>query len=255
MRHILSSGLVAGLAAGLLCALLQFVLVQPDIVLSEQYESGELVHFQGVVAGGSGHSHDHAAADAGQGDAAPAEATAEAGHDHHQDAGEEMSPAKRHGLTVLFAVMTYAGYGLLLAGAMAMAGQFGRSLSRAEAILWGLAGFMAFQMLPALGMAPELPGTPNADLNARQVWWAGTAIATVAGLGLLAYGTGWLYRLLGAALLALPHVIGAPELDAFGGVAPPELASRFAARSLGVGLITWAALGLAVHSLWHSERA
>lgn len=251
MRHILSSGLVAGLAAGLLCALLQFVFVQPDIVLSEQYESGALVHFGGVSAG---HDHDHAATDAGQGDAAP-DATAEAGHDHDHAEGEEMSPAQRHGLTVLFAVLTYAGYGLLLAGAMAMAGQFGRALSRPEAILWGLAGFMAFQMMPALGMAPELPGTPNADLNARQVWWAGTAIATVAGLGLLAYGTGWLYRLLGAALLALPHVIGAPELDAFGGVAPPELASRFAARSLGIGLITWAALGLAVHSLWHSERA
>ena len=50
MKHMLSSALVAGFAAGLLCALLQFLLVQPKIVLAERYEAGELVHFQGLAS-------------------------------------------------------------------------------------------------------------------------------------------------------------------------------------------------------------
>ena len=61
MKHMLSSALVAGFAAGLLCALLQFLLVQPKILLAEGYESGELVHFQGIAS-----AEERAAALAGQ---------------------------------------------------------------------------------------------------------------------------------------------------------------------------------------------
>lgn len=249
MKHILSSGLVAGLAVGLLCALLQYLLLEPQILLAERYESGELVHFEGVAGGGStGQSQDHATAEAGPGDAASTTAG------HGDASGAEPSATRRNGLTVLFAVLTYAGYGLLMAGGMALASQFGVRIGGAEAILWGLAGFLAFQMMPALGLEPELPGTPSADLTARQIWWAGTAIATVAGLALLAYGEGWLYRVLGVGLLALPHVVGAPGTEGFAGVAPPELASSFAARSLGIGLLTWTTLGLAVHGLSQGAR-
>jgi cobalt transporter subunit CbtA len=252
MKHILSSGLVAGLAAGLLCALLQYLLVEPKILLAEGYESGELVHFQGVAGGSAaGHSHDAATAEAGQG---AQTATAEPGHNHAVP-GEAMSPGKRHALTVLFAVLTYAGYGLVLAGGMMAAETRGLKIGKPEAILWGLAGFLAFQLMPALGLQPDLPGTPASDLTARQVWWAATAIATIVGLGLLTFGTGLTFKLVGVAIAALPHLVGAPELDSFGGVAPPELAAAFAARTLGVGLLTWLALGLAVESLWHSERA
>lgn len=253
MKHILSSGLVAGLAAGLLCALLQYLLVEPRILLAERYESGELVHFQGVVDGASGHDHsaDGATVEAPANTAAAA--PAEGVHDHHHGGGAATGEGQRHALTVLFAVLTYAGYGLILAGGMAFAAQQGLQLDAAEAMLWGLAGFMAFQLLPALGLPPELPGTPGADLSARQVWWSATAVSGLLGLGLLAYGRGWLMRAIGLAILAVPHVMGAPQAEGFGGIVPPELAAGFAARTLGVGLVTWVALALAVHTLWRGE--
>lgn len=243
MRHLLSSALFAGFAAGLLCALLQYLFVEPDILLAERYESGELVHFQGIAAHDA---HDMTSMDSA---AAPAE------HEHEHGAGEEASPAQRQALTVLFAVLTYCGYGLLLAAGVQIAQAVGLTIGRAEALLWGLAGFMASQLMPALGLAPELPGTPAADLGDRQVWWAATAVATIIGLWFIAYGTALWQRVAGIAVLAAPHVWGAPKAEGFGGIVPPELASAFAAHSLGVGMVTWMALGVMVVALWQSDPA
>jgi len=241
MKHMLSSALFAGFVAGLLCALLQYLLVEPDILLAERYESGELVHFQGLGE----HHHDATSTEA------PAEATE---HTHHHEASEA-SPAQRHALTVLFAVLTYCGYGLVLLGGIQLAEQSGITIGRAQALLWGLAGFMAFQMMPALGLAPELPGTPAADLTDRQIWWAATAIATIIGLWFMAYGTAVWQRIAGAGVLAAPHIWGAPEAPDFGGIVPPELSAAFAAHSLGVGMVTWMALGALVVFFWHSDPA
>lgn len=252
MKHMLSSALFAGFAAGLLCALLQFLLVEPKILLAERYESGELVHFQGAAAEAS---HDHAM----PGMEMPAtDATAEpADHDHGHahGAGEETSPTQRHLLTVLFTVLTYCGYGLLLIAGIQIAEGLGLTIGPVQGLLWGLAGFLAFQLMPALGLEPELPGTPAADLDARQIWWAATAVCTIIGLWFMAYGAAVWQKALGLVVLVAPHVWGAPELEGFGGVVPPELASSFAARSLAVGLVTWAVLGSLTVKFWHQEPA
>lgn len=236
MKHMLSSALFAGFAAGLLCALLQYLLVEPKILLAERYESRELVHFQGLAT---------------ETPSAPG-MSVPAGHDRDHAAAEP-SASTRHGLTVFFAALIYCGYGLVMMAAIQLAEQFGVKFGLAQGILWGLAGFACFQLMPALGLEPELPGTPAADLTARQMWWGGTAICTAFGLWFLAYGSALWQRVIGVAVLALPHIWGAPELAAFGGVVPPELASSFAARSLGVGMITWMTLGGLLVTLWHSE--
>ena len=64
----------------------------------------------------------------------------------------------------------------------------------------------------------------------------------MAGLGVLAYGSGSL-RLTGVVILSIPHIIGAPHLAEFTGILPPELSAQHAARSLGVGLVAWLILG------------
>lgn len=239
MKHVLSSGLIAGLAAGLLCALLQFFLVQPQILVAEKYESGELVHFaakpaadHGTAEGATGHGQH------GHGDNA-----------HATSDGEGVFGVNRQVWTVLFMVLTYSGYGLLVAGGMTAARMAGFRIGAAESVLWGLAGYLAFQGLPAIGLPPELPGTPSADLGDRQVWWFMTAAGAVAGLGLLGYGKGWLMKAAGVVLLVLPQIYGAPDLGEFLGDAPPELAASFATNTLGVGLFAWLALGYCVGRL------
>ena len=66
---------------------------------------------------------------------------------------------------------------------------------------WGLAGFAAFTLAPNLGLPPELPAMPAADLLARQAWWIGTVVATAAGLALIVFGRSPWFAVLGIALL------------------------------------------------------
>ncbi|WP_225025854.1 CbtA family protein [Xinfangfangia pollutisoli] len=245
-RKMLASAVFAGVAAGLLATLLHFVFVQKSLLLAEEYESGAVSHFQGAAPAG----HDHGAA----AEPAGTEAHDHAAHDHG-DAEAEPSDLQRNALTGLFSILVYTGYAMVLVAGFGLAIAYGRRIGAREGLLWGLAGYAAFQLAPALGLAPELPGTAAADLAARQVWWWGTVLATGAGLALLAYGRGPIYVVLALVLLAAPHLIGAPHLDGFAGVAPPELAATFAARVLGVGLAVWAVLGWTAGAIWSKETA
>ena len=259
IQRMLASALFAGFGAGLLAALLHFAFVQEKILLAEEYESGARVHFGGV-ADAEAHqnmTHDHGTAEAASEGATTAVESATEGAEpaggHHHDhgtPGAEPSPLKRNTMTVLFFGLTYVSYGLLLVAAFAAAEQAGHKVEPSQGLLWGLAGYVALQLAPALGLAPELPGTPAADLTLRQIWWWGTVIATVCGLVTLAFGKGPLRWVVGIALLAAPHIIGAPELGDYFGVAPPELASEFAARSMGVAMIAWLSLGWFAAHLW-----
>ena len=233
--RLLSGGLIAGFAAGLVAALLHFAFVQDLILLSEQYETGALTHF---AAG-----HETPAASAHDGGS----------HDHGGGGEAEGSPLQRNALTLVFTCLIYVAYGLILIAGFGLAERFGIKIDVREGIFWGVAGFAAFQLAPAIGLAPELPGTIAADLTARQIWWLGTVIATAGGLALVAYGPGVATSLLGVALLAVPHIVGAPEIDAFHGVVPPEVAAAFSARVLGVGLVVWAVLGGLAGRLWSAR--
>lgn len=249
IQRMLTSALVAGCAAWLLAAVLHFAFVQKYILLGEVYESGAAVHFGGVApttgaAATDAHSHD---------------ATAEEGHTHdataeegHSDDGEASTFTRNLWTTVFFGLV-YVAYALILVAGFGLARVYGKVITAREGLLWGIAGFAVFQLAPAMGLAPELPGTIAADLGARQVWWWGAAAATGVGLGLLGYGRNLVTAALAVVLLAAPHVIGAPELEGFSGVAPPEVAATFAARVLGVGLAVWALMGWVAGAVWSRE--
>ncbi len=69
-------------------------------------------------------------------------------------------------------------------------------------------------------------------------------VTAAAGLWLLAFGRSALWKMAGIAVLALPHVVGAPHPHGGEvGLAPPELAARFAATSIVVSGVTWALIG------------
>ena len=243
IQRMLASALIAGFAAGLLAAVLHFAFIQELIFLGEKYETGALVHF------------------AGSGELAPADDHAHAegtgAHSHESTLAETEvdggnNDVIRMALTVLFTGLLYVAYGLILVAGFSMAERFGQVIGPREGVLWGVAGFAALQMAPAMGLAPELPGTVAADIALRQVWWLGTVLATGGGLALIGYGRGVMFIALGCALIAAPHVIGAPHLETFSGVAPPEVSAEFAARVLGVGLAAWVALGWGAAKLWNN---
>ncbi len=220
--RILVSALFAGFLTGLIAALLQLVFVQPVLLHAELYEGGTLNHF------GDG--------------GADAAAVAVPGVDLERD-----------GLSVLFTTLTYTGFAFLLAAAMALAEDRGFRITVRQGLVWGVAGFLAFQLAPAFGIPPELPGSAAAEIGPRQVWWFGTVGATAAGLALIAFARTWALRGVAALLLLAPHLIGAPHPDEFIGPAPPELAGLFAARALGVGLAAWSLLGLFAAFFWVRE--
>jgi len=146
------------------------------------------------------------------------------------------------GLHVLIALLLVAGYSV-----------HGGPIGARRGLLWGLAGYATFMLAPALGVPPLPPGLSLAgDLAARQLWWAGTVLATAAGLGLAVFaGAPWL-RALGVALLVLPHAVGAPAPATVQSALPPALAARFTATVLGLSAGFWAVLG--VVSGWLFDR-
>jgi cobalt transporter subunit CbtA len=229
MIRIFASALFAGLAAGLISALLQFGLLTHTLLEGERYETGELTHFTGghAEAGESHAEHEHGAAQEG---------------------------LARHVKTVAMSVVTFTGYALVLVALFASVQLSGREIGPREGLLWGLAGFAAVMLLPSIGLPPELPGTPAEDITLRQYWWIATVLASAVGLGLVFLSPSPARVGIGLVLLVAPHVFGAPELSYYGGTAPPELAGKFVARSLAVGAASWLALGFATGLFWRRFR-
>ncbi len=223
-KNLLTSAVFAGLVAGLIAAALQFMFVIPALLEGELFETGARVHF-----GADGSPESDRGAPSLGGDFA------------------------RHLLTVGFNVVTYVGFGFLLLAAMAFAELRGlTTITPKQGLIWGLAGFIAIQLAPAIGLPPELPGTPAAEVGPRQMWWLGTLVATSLGLWVIAFGRGMI-ALSGVILLIGPHLIGAPHLDAFWGVAPPELSAEFVTLSLGAAAAGWTSLGFLCAWFWTRE--
>ena len=220
-RHLVTSALFAGVAAGLIAAFLQFWLVIPLLLEGELYESGVRIH--GAAA------------------AEPA-------------VPNPPLDLPRNLLTAGFNAVTFTGYALILLAFMALAEMRGHALTPRQGVLWGLAGFLAVHLAPAIGLPPELPGTVAADLVPRQIWWLATVLATGLGTALVAFTRSPVLWLISLALLAAPHIIGAPQLDTYSGVAPPELSALFATRSLGVAAASWVTLGVLATYFWTRTR-
>ena len=163
--------------------------------------------------------------------------------DNHQEQSQQVAPAaaesewapgggfERGFYTLLTDVLTSIGFAFLLVGAITLSG---RSIDWRRGVVWGLAGFAAFFVSPSFGLAPELPGMQAADLGARQVWWVATAVATIAGLAVIALQDRTVLRWAGAGLIVLPHLVGAPLPEIAPGGVPAELAAQFASATLVV---------------------
>jgi len=175
--------------------------------------------------------------------AMPADSEHAAGvaHDHATAAWEPSDGFERTAYTFLADLLVGLAVSLILLGAMVAKGD---PIDARRGLLWGAAGFVAASLLPSLGLPPELPGTPSADLLSRQTWWLGTAAASGVGIFLLAYGRWWL-RLTGLALLVAPHAIGAPAPPSQEAAYPAGMAGEFVIASVVVSAALWSLSGLA----------
>ena len=109
VKNLFVSAICAGIAAGLLASVLQFTFVIPVLLEGELYETGARVHFS---TDGSPQS-DRGAPSLG-------------------------GDWTRHSMTVAFNIVTYTGYGLMLAALISFAALKGITTSARQGLIWGL---------------------------------------------------------------------------------------------------------------------
>lgn len=210
--------LLAGLISGAAMTALQQWRVVPLIVAAEAFEGEE--------AAPAAHSHDAAT---------PA-------HSHDADEWMPADGLERTAFTVATGLFAALGFAFVLSAVSVLTGF---EVTVRNGVVWGLAGFAVFQLAPAFGLPPELPGMPAADVVARQIWWWGTALATATAIYGMAKFRNAAAVVIGIVLIVVPHVIGAPQPAEHASGVPAPLAAAFAANSLAVGLGFWLLLGTA----------
>jgi cobalt transporter subunit CbtA len=212
-RTVVFVAALAGLLSGILMAAMQAYATVPLILQAETYEN----------AGGE------------TAEAAPAD-----GHVHEDEAWMPADGFERFFWTSASNVVTAVGFGLILVAFSELAGGIA---GWRQGLLWGLGGFAVFTLAPGLGLPPELPMMPAADLAMRQVWWVATVVATAAGLALIAFRTSLPLALLGVALIVAPHMVGAPQPESHDSPIPADLHHSFVVAVTVTNLIFWVALG------------
>jgi len=227
-RSIVVVAAIAGIVAGIGMTIAQQLVTVPMILKAEVFEeqsasddaAGEAAHGHGAEAAGHDHVNNHA-------------------HDH----GEGWAPAdgvERTAFTLLANVVTGVGFALLLVAASEL---FGGLAGWRQGVFWGLAGFVIFTLAPGLGLAPELPAMPAAELGARQIWWVGTVVSAAVALWLLFYVKSLPATVLAFALLIAPHAIGAPQPVSHESPIPENLHHGFIVAVVLTTLVFWGLLG------------
>jgi cobalt transporter subunit CbtA len=216
-RNIVVIAALAGAIAGLGMTVAQQISTVPLILKAEVYE-------------GAAPAHDH-------GDAAAAQAGA---HEHAEGGWSPADGVERTFFSALANIVTGIGFSLLLVAASEL---FGGIKDWRQGLFWGLAGFTVFTLAPGLGLPPELPAMPAAELGPRQLWWIGTAISTALALGLLVYGRSAVAAVAAIVLLVMPHLIGAPQPVSYESPIPEGLHHSFVVAVVLTTLLFWMLLG------------
>ncbi|ESY57660.1 MULTISPECIES: CbtA family protein [unclassified Mesorhizobium] len=244
-RNVVFIAAIAGLVAGVALACMQAYATVPLILKAEVYEKA-----------GGGHEHEHAAAPAANAadtnamsTAAPAEnavssaAPAEAAAPAEDEGWAPADGFERFAFSVLANIVTGIGFALVLVAVSEFAGGIG---NWRQGVFWGLAGFAVFTLAPGLGLPPELPAMPAADLMQRQIWWVATVVATAIGLALIAFRTSAPLTVLAVVLIVAPHIVGAPQPDSFETPIPEGLHHQFVVAVTVTNLVFWLVLGAVI---------
>ena len=219
-RNIVIVAALAGAIAGLGMTAAQQLTTVPLILKAEVYEE----------QAASAPAHDH-------GNVATAQAAA---HEHGDEGWSPADGFERTFFSVLANIVTGVGFALLLVAASEL---FGGIRDWRQGVFWGLAGFAVFTLAPGLGLPPELPAMPAAELEPRQLWWVATIASTATALGLLVYGRSVVAVLAAIVLLVAPHLIGAPQPASYETPIPEGLHHSFVVAVVLTTLLFWVLLG------------
>ena len=217
-RNIVFTAVVAGLLSGVLLTAMQSFSTIPLIMEAETFEGAG----DPVVAG--------------EGISATEPAALEA----EEEAWMPADGAERLIYTAGANMLAGIGFGLVL---LSIAEALGGIRGWRRGLLLGIAGFVTVSLAPGLGLPPELPGMPAAELGPRQVWWMATVVSTGLALGLLAYTRSAGLAALAIVLLIAPHLVGAPLPVSHETAVPHELHARFVNAVYATTLVFWAVLG------------
>jgi cobalt transporter subunit CbtA len=243
LTRMLAAGLLAGVFAGILVSGLQHGTTVPLILKAETYEKSHQKAAETKAAPSSFQSH--------RNDATARLILVHGGEDHADIAADKAwSPSDGLERTLATSVSTIGaavGFAMMLLAGMIAAGV---TVTPQSAVLWGVAGFFATGLAPSLGLPPGLPGGASADLVQSQIWWGATAAATALGIWLLFKPDGATRVVAALALIAAPHIIGAPQAAAFTSTVPAELAGHFASASLAVHAVLWVLTGALAGYFW-----
>jgi cobalt transporter subunit CbtA len=227
LRIFLTVALLAGIGAGVVSWAVHMVGTTPLILDAEVYENGGGAEEPAAAATAEATAHTHGAG--------------AAEHEHDAEAWGPADGWERNLYTLGADIVTGVGFAFLLTAAIVF---FGKGADWRRGLLWGLAGFACFTLAPSLGLPPELPGTEAAPLLDRQLWWIGTAVATAVGLFAAARLRNVYGYAIAVVLIAAPHVIGAPQPETPGGLAPEELEHKFILVAIATSLVFWLVLGV-----------
>jgi cobalt transporter subunit CbtA len=225
--RIVLATLIAGMLAGLVLAGIQHVRLTPLILKGEVYEKAS----EPAAA---------AIAEASK----PCVENMPGMKMCSEEGRAEWEPAEglqRTLFTTAASLLAGAGFATMLAGVSFLTNI---PITKQNGMIWGVCGFLAVAVAPAVGLPPEVPGMPVADLLSRQIWWVGTIAATTIGIYLINLRPELWAKVLAVVIIASPHIIGAPIAPETPTTVPPRLAAEFVANSIAAAAVFWSALGL-----------
>lgn len=220
-RNMVIVAAIAGVIAGLGMTVAQELTTVPLILKAETFEQAE------DAKAPSAHAHAHE--------------DASAAHEHEHGGGwAPQDGFERTAFTFAANVVTGIGFALLLIAVSELAGGIA---GWRHGVFWGLAAFAVFTLAPGLGLPPELPAMPAAELGPRQLWWVATAVCAAGGIALLVYGRSVFAVMAAVVLLVAPHIVGAPQPASHASPIPEGLHHSFVVAVVLTTMVFWILLG------------
>lgn len=178
-----------------------------------------------------------------------AEALEVGNHSHTHDSHH----LARHALTFAANIISFCGFALVMVALMEWFDPKPKLSPVLNGLLWGGLGYFTIILAPTLGLPPNLPGLPVADIAMRQIWWLLAVLSASASLWVALLAPLPIWRIAIALLIFIaPHIYGAPTTEAVSNI-PPAWSALFATRSVGISFIAWMILGAVASKILYKD--